>query len=592
MANVLDIECYDWDQFLVGALWRDDGSVLVTRDESELVDAVLGIDGEVWAHNGGRYDWLWLLDRLSHTDESAEIFMSGSAATSIHAGNAHLRDSYRLLPMALNKAAQIVGQSKAELGGPCDCGRNCGGYCTLAPDMSDARWKRTIDYLVQDCRALSDVLDFVAEYSADNGIELRGTVGSTAWATAKAIADLPNADYEPSQYPLIRAGYYGGRTECHRMRADYVVGHDIHSAYPAALVKIDVPVGKPKPLDSRAAASAFERGRPGIYHCEVDVPESMAPPLPWRGQDRLYFPHGRFSGAWTEIELRHALNCGVKILAFDIAFVWPSAENILREPCEHIWNLRAREAERNPALARWLKWVANSLTGKFAQDPESHIHALDRSGNLPTACPGGACLGFCTPSRCCDHQCSGQCERWESDDPLGRIWSRVEWRQPACGHIIWAAYLTAATRVELHNQINHATDSWVYSDTDSVYATRQLSRNIGPNLGQFGIEKEGSNWRCIAPKAYAFDSADGPVIRCKGLGRISPADFERYCNGEPVVVDQGVMGLKSAARLNGPLFRRRKLTRKAVGKPQWCGGRLIGQGGRTYAPDATMIGAD
>lgn len=594
MATVLDIECESWDRFLVGSLYRDDSTVLVTREPDELIDAALSCEGDVWAHNGGRYDWLWLLNHLAKREGSkARIHMSGSSATRIDVGQTRLRDSLRLIPIGLGKAAPIAGMAKSELDPvlfPCVCERECGGYCSLNRDMSDLQWTNVTEYLVQDCRVLSAVLDYVHEYCADNQIVMRGTVGGTSWATAKRMLGLRGADWEPSQYKQIRLAFSGGRTECGVMLAPVIDRHDIHAAYPAALHALDLPIGYPTMMARSGASLAFESRRPGVYAAVVQVPDSMSPPLPYRGEARMYYPHGEITGVWALPELAHAVDdCGVDIVRFEWAAIWPDSAPIMREPTEHVWRLRAAAMESNPALARWLKFVANATYGKLAQDPETRLVVMDATLQ-PNACQGGECIGFCSPSICCKHHCSGKCKSWDALDPHGRLWSRKVWRLADCAYIHWAAYLTAATRVELHRQIQHAGDDWIYSDTDSVIASRRLDRRNGDGLGEWGYEGTGRDWKCIAPKAYAYETDDKPVIRCKGLGRITMDTWRDYCAGKPVPMDNGVMGLLSAARDGGELFRRQRMSRRAVGREGWCGGRVIEDDGvTTRAPTMEEI---
>ena len=589
--NVLDIECSGWDTFVTGALWQD-GECLITRDPDELLDALLSVEGDVWAHNGGRYDWLWALDKLSQRKKSkARIYLSGSSATRIDIGSTRLKDSFRLIPMSLNKAAGIAGEGKTEVGLPCVCGEACGGYCSIRLDMPESSYRVVEEYLANDCRVLDKVLETVKEFSADNDIQLRGTVGGSAWATAQKWTGIENSSWFDRHYQLARMGYYGGRTEVARMHAPKIERYDIHSAYPAALSTTALPVGQPSLFARENAKSRFDKGDPGVWNVKMFVPEMMAPPLPVRTGERIVYPHGVISGVWARPEIERALEVGCYPVEWYWALVWDGTEPVLAETCSRIWELRARaERSGNKSLARWLKWLANSLTGKLAQDPETRAIAMAIDGP-PKACPGGECNGRCTPGKCCDHQCTRKCGRWDSIDPRGRLWSRPAYRMPSCAYVQWAAYLTSVTRVELHKQIIHAGSDWVYTDTDSVYAARKLFRRLGDGLGWWGHEGSGIDWRAIAPKAYYYrdtSKEETPTwierVKCKGLARLTPEAWEKYARGEQVTVDTGVEGLLTAARRGGSLFVRRQLSRASRRNTEWCGGRLTCGDGSTRPP--------
>jgi hypothetical protein len=598
MVAVLDIECANWDTFVTGAL-SIDGDVFVTRNQDDLIDALLSYEGDVWAHNGGRYDWLWVLDKLTRRlGSKAKIWLSGSSATRIDVGKTILRDSFRLVPMGLGKAAGIAGLKKAEVGFDCDCGHDCGGYCRIDPDMPERDYARLEEYLRVDCQVLDAVLTVVQDFALDNQIELRGTVGGSAWATAKTWLDLPNAKWHTPIYNFARLGYYGGRSEVARTYTPWIERYDIHSAYPAALTHARLPHGEPKQFVRHGAKQQFDSRAPGIYKLTIDVPDMLAPPLPIRTGERIVYPTGRITGEWTQPAIEHAIEVGCNPVEFVWALVWPFESPILAPVAQRLWDLRDAAARAGQsALAQWIKWLVNSLTGKLAQDPESRSIALCHSP--PKSCPGGACDGRCTPGRCCNHQCTKRCGAWEPIGPRCNLWSRPAWRMPACAYVQWAAYLTSINQVELHSQIMHAGDDWVYTDTDSVYSRVKLMRRLGEALGEWGHEGSGEDWRAIAPKAYYYRQHNGPesptwveTVRCKGLSRLTPGAWEQYARGEPVTIDSGVEGLLTAARRGHSLFTRRTLTRKSnhALRSEWCGGRVINHGdGSTRAPTMQEI---
>jgi hypothetical protein len=442
--------------------------------------------------------------------------------------------------------------------------------------MTEDNYARLETYLSNDCDVLARVLDAVFAYAAEHEIDLRGTVGGSAWASAKRELDLPDARWDRgSDYYLARAGYYGGRCEVYQTAASEIYRYDIHSSYPAALARLELPVGDYRVVTSREACYAFRDGYPGIFSMELDIPRLDVPPLPVRSKrtGRVCWPWGKVVGAWTELEIRYALHRDVQVRSFGPAIVWEERKAILAPWAKRVWTLR--EMASTPGLQKWIKFIANSLTGKLAQDPEFDIYTV---GDNPKACDGGdhECDGVHHPAKlCCRHRCVGACGRWDPVDLYGRLWSKKTWRIPSCGHVHWAAYLTAEARVELQRQLVHAGKDAVYCDTDSVYATRPLDRHLGPGLGQWGFEGGGTRWEALAPKTYSYLESDTSDFKChmKGISKRDQGSWEAFRDGEDVIDTRGVKSLKTAAK-DPEWFTRKTLKRSREGIQGWIGSRL------------------
>ena len=561
---VWDIETEGWDTFVVGALWTAEDGTIVYHDEDELGAALLSLPaGSVaWAHSGGRFDVLWLLDwchRRGH-HPPAQIRMSGATITALSINQGpELRDSYRLIPMGLAKACRIFagGVEKQELSLPCSCGRpKCQGYCSIRRKMPRALMERLKAYLVADVEALRDTLRGLVDYCAVNDLVLSGTVASSSWRSAKLMCHLPDTDWELADYSLARSGYFGGKCAVGRTEAKRIARYDRSAAYPAALMG-PVPCGKLKRVDGRSAKTALRKRRPGFYSATVDVPESMSPVLPIRVANRIAYPWGTIAGTWPLEELEYAVDQGAKITAVGESIVWDTAEPLLRPYVEHVWRLRDGAATKE--LGQWLKWLANSLTGAFAQDPESELIAIGDYADD---------------------------SRWSTVGVHDWLWRRTIFRIADRAHIHWSGTLTGRARVELDRQIEHAGAAWCYSDTDSVIATKKLTRNIGSDLGEWKFEGDGRNWTAIAPKVYRYDTDDKPIVKAKGIPDADDA-WERIKAGAKVALDKGVYGLRRAAR-GDALFQRQNTTRQITEDARWCGARLR-DGTTTRAPHVTEL---
>lgn len=560
---VWDIETQDWDRFAVGAMWTRDRGTEVFRSEDELANALLSLPSKAvaWAHAGGRFDVLWLLDwcRRNGSIPAAQIRLSGSsiASLAIKSGPV-LRDSCRLIPMSLRQACTMFdGTRKETLELACICHRECGGYCSIRVDMRGDARRRVEDYLIADVEALRDTMMGLVDYASAHALELAGTVASTAWGTAKVKCGLEDAEWDFRAYKLARAGYYGGRVEVARLAAAQVERFDRASAYPAALM-LPVPTGAMRVLDGRTVRLAWNRQRPGIYHGVVMVKDQLAPPLPVRHGARLVYPHGLLHGAWTRDELQHALDGGAELVALTAGVAWADEQPILAPHVDHCFGLR--KAATSKSLKTWLKFVANALTGAFAQDPEQDVVVLGDKADDPA------------------YQQVGRYD-W--------IWRRVAFRISARAHVHWAATLTGRARVELHEQIAHAGDDWCYSDTDSVIARRMLTRNTGDKIGQWQHEGTARDFRAIAPKVYTYvDDEGGRFARAKGIPD-AVREWDSINNGAVIKLDRGVKSLLQAAR-GEALFARNDGHRTVKPRDGWIGAR-VRVGDRTRAPSVAEL---
>lgn len=552
---VYDLECADWTTFVRGAIRTADGGTWICRTEDEMLDAILSVRGTVWGHACGTYDTLWVLDRARRRGLSASIILSGSRVLAARIGDTTIRDSYALVPLSLASAAPMFGSRKASTGLACACGRKCGGYCAIRADMPPPMMRRLEDYLAQDVDAEWSVVSGALTWLRDHGAEPRATIGATAWRWAKTLLGLPDATAE--YYDIIRRAYYGGRVEVFRTRADRIWRYDIHSSYPAALVRTPVPIGHPRRVVGAEARRAYLSGAPGFYRARVRVPYTGIAPLPVRAPSgRVTYPVGEIEGWFSRVELD-----GEDVRGIASAIVYDAEDTALAPWCRHVWRLRESDRTR----AKWIKLIANSLTGKFAQRPE--IRSARILGDGDDLRPGDEIIG-----------------------PIeGRVACRTVHRHHACGHIAWSATLTASARVELRAQLRHADGDAVYCDTDSVYATRPITRRIGDDLGEWGYEGEGTDWIAAAPKLYSYIATDGAEhVRAKGLPRLTRDGLVAMLAGETWRVEQGVTRFLSAAR-GQELWCRAVLARSLRPRAGWVGGRVLLPDGSTRPPTAEEV---
>lgn len=573
-----DIETENWETFVMGGIHiaGNRSGAAVYHDEDEYFDALLRLPpGTYWAHNGGKFDSIWLVRMLLRRGIDWTGSLRGSSIIDVAIGGKdgkHFRDSYAVFPEKLETVAGAGGAKKIETGleckcaltcvaycarqgVECECPKSCGGYCSITRKMAPEQRRKVSDYLVSDCEGLFSGLIALRDYCTKNDIELRTTVGASAWFTcAKWLGlDTKRPAHTLALYRALRAGYYGGRTEPFILRADFGHRHDIHNAYTASLSTIALPVGDIRSANPR---SAYSNGFDGIYTARVTIPECHIPPLPIRTPDRLAYCFGTFSGTWTGIALRYAEECGATIESIDEGIYCEKSEKVLKPYADRMWALRAKAKKEEPdGIYREIKWLSNSLTGKLAMTPTVvTLACVDEDLGMK---PGET--------------------RILAENGKLVVAREVE-RVSSCAHSEWAAHLTGWNGTEHHRQLDIAGTGAIYGDTDSVYSLQKLDRRAGDNLGEWGYEGAMADWECLAPKVYRYwDVAERRYeTRGKGMSRLTPVGFDKLKAGESWDVDAGVFSLKTAIQRKQGVFRKKHLSRRlAPRKGDLMGSRRV-----------------
>lgn len=560
-----DLETAGWDSYVVGGYLAPGATapVLIWHDAATLLSELVRFPGTEWrAHNGGRYDSLLMMTIAAREGWKIRCSMRGASVLTARLtppgggkrSGITLADTFALAPVGLEKFARAAGGVQ----------KGAFDYESITPglDPRSSLGKLLAEYLRDDLLSLRDAdtawRQVIREVA---GVEPGRTIGGTAWKSASRFTtELPGEDTSvalPTKaYQHGRAGYFGGRVEVYRTRAPLIHRYDRNSSYPAALTLQPVPFGE------RVWKQTWN-GEPGTVWATVEVAEGQrVAPLPVRHSDggRVWFPTGIVSGAWAANELEAAINDGAaRLLRVNRARLASSTSLCLREWCLRVWNARVER----PAWNGLLKLLANSLTGKLAQRPDtSTVGFGDRDED-----PAGA-------------------RALTKPDAAGMHWWALDGeRVSPCARPEWAAYLTAEARVEHTRQLRAAGDSLVYGDTDSVYSERRLDRRLGDGLGEWKYEGAGELWKARAPKLYRY----GEKVKAKGFPGLTVDGFERVTAppeewprdeaGEPArptwALDRGVDSLLTTVRRDGGAgFKRRDSARGLALEDSWCGGRV------------------
>lgn len=354
----------------------------------------------IFAHNGGRFDALFILPWLLRHKDRFKWEISGPESKILRLeiwprrSNKKrlswvIQDSVAILPMSLDQVGKVFlgddlkGQKK---------------QVDLHMHEDDPEWDV---YVKQDCTVLYKGVEKLTTLVTSLG----GEVGMTAPATAmsifrRAFLDKPivrNAHFDTCQgtvwddveeedrpcygclHDFIRQGYYGGRTELFETSGHDVSDFDVNSSYPFSMTH-RMPAGRAKifgPVDDLEVFRKLHKTHVGFVEADVWIPpfnpqayagQQRIPPLPVRFEGKLIFPTGSLRGVWSwdELELLyHPRIAGSVVKVY--RSVWFEARPVFDGFVASMYAYRQayKSGTGNAAMDALAKLMMNSLYGKF-----------------------------------------------------------------------------------------------------------------------------------------------------------------------------------------------------------------------------------
>lgn len=444
----------------------------------------------VYAHNGGRFDFHYLRDRI---DSDTPIMVIGGRLAKFTIGQAEFRDSMNILVNPLRAF------SKEEI-----------DYAKLEADVRHLHMDEIGRYLRSDCVNLWET---IKRYQDDYGRSL--TQAGAAMRYWRREYQVPMRPQTMAQADRYRDYYYGGRVECfatgHGHGRFYVV--DKNSAYPDAMMS-------KHPMEPDAPMDEFLPPDGQLQHCFVKLEAIAEGVFPFKDEaGRLTFPNdGQLREyAVTGWELVAALELNkVRILRVIEVRRFHQLTDFAGY-VTHFYEQRKRcKATGDKAGDVFAKLFLNSLYGKFAADPEKY-----REYTLATD----------------DSLMEWNGKGYEEALPWGE---RTLMERPLPEHkhryynVATAASITGHVRAGLMRAMAKC-EGLLYCDTDSI-AARDIARlPLGPELGQWKLEMTGDEYAIAAKKTYAFRHAgtDDWKVASKGV-RLTAAEIVRVARGETV----------------------------------------------------------
>lgn len=370
----------------------------------------------------------------------------------------------------------------------------------------------------REAQILYETIQQIQDELLSVGAQLRPTISGVSM-------DLFRRKFMRKSWPVVdghlnalaRPAYFGGRTEPYKLgRVDHLNGYDISSLYPSVMATGQYPYPATLSYEDNPAQYAHLIEREGVSYVTVEVSEADPPILPARLAGQLFFPTGKFEGAWTNRELRYAVDNGVKILDCNFVIWSGITYSPFDEFISTLYNLRVLSASDSPIREQMYKRIMNAAYGRYGLNPDNELYTLMTIPDNP------------------DWDALRGAYLYEIDKWLYALVPRTDFPTPAYANAFIAAHITTDARLKMHSLISQSLDGLAYTDTDSLWTTEQVA--VGDGLGQLRQTHNNVDMWIVAPKEYAIFHNEG-LIEAHAKG-IPEAHREMYLKMGSVLVKQ------------------------------------------------------
>lgn len=432
-----------------------------------LIEFIADQDIIVYAHNGGKFDFHFLID---YANLHEELTVVNGRIGKMNIGECELRDSWLILPIPLGS------YQKDEI-----------DYSIFEPHerVKPENMKKIRDYLYTDCLYLWDIIiKFQERY--DSALTMAGA-SMKQW---QKISGRKPPMSSTSYYGMLRPYYYGGRVQCFRtgiIKEPFELA-DINSAYPFAMlykhpIGTDYQIMKRAPQDHETLMASLIKVRCKSHGALPYRTERGELIFPNDNETREYCVTGwEFLAAKETNTIRQE-----QVLEYRVFDELTDFSDYIN----HFYQERL-QAQRTGDKAGniFAKLFMNSLYGKFASNPERYRHYM----MIPL-----------------EYVANAEAEEWTFSGELAGfaiMEKPLDNAEMRYYNIATAASITGFVRAYLWQAIC-ASEGAIYCDTDSLAARDLSCLNYGEELGAWKIERQCDYGAVAGKKLYAFKSVKG-----------------------------------------------------------------------------------
>lgn len=460
---------------------------------------------KIYAHNGGKFDYYFLLDWI---EPFSEMLVINGRISKFKIGDAEFYDSYSLFPLPLS------AYKKDEF-----------DYEKMREENRDNFKDEISKYLKADCVYLYELLQrFFDEY----GINI--TLASAAFKYWQKLESIKRPKSGKKLFDEIHPFYYGGRVQCFEkgiINFPFKV-IDINSAYPSAMLHSH-PFGtgysvlENLPENKEEIQRAFIKLKCVAHGCFPKRKEAGGLSFPDSDTPEIFHVTG-----WEYLSaLKNGLISDIEILEVFTFYEKINFKNYVN----HFFQRKLNAQKEGDKAGRLMaKLFLNSLYGKFGMNSEHHKkHFIIPTKFLKMF----ADLNF-TVIREIKNDCTIVCCDLTAEE-----------KEQKYINLAVSASITGYVRAYMMDSLA-SVDHPLYCDTDSIACTGTKNLKISDKLGDWDLEGEFVKGAIAGKKLYAFIAKNGEEkIASKGV-KLSSEEIFSIAEGEQVVYqkESPTFGLK------------------------------------------------
>ena len=334
-----------------------------------------------------------------------------------------------------------------------------------------------------DCMILWKAIAQFEEEIQGLGGQLQQTIASTGMSLFRRQYLKQTIYTSEKVNKVAEESYFSSRVEdLSRNCSDFLM-YDVNSSFPFSMtfpqpagltqVRASIPDGWLDMAEGMVDPDDPRERNIFIADVTIEVPDMVLPPVPYRMENRVFFPIGRWRSWLTSTDIRLALREGCTLHKVHEVYIFEPFMD-LRKYATDIYGKRAASTTAFRKLV--LKYLLNSLYGKYAENPLKqemllNPEELDRE-KMQLLQPG--------------------------------VWLREKAVPIAHRHVPISTHITAIARRTLYEYMKMCYQQGLavyYCDTDSI-ATRATLPVDEKKLGMLKLEKKLDWAEFIAPKIY------------------------------------------------------------------------------------------